>query len=100
MTQARPKTAISNPMDKTALRKLIADKVTRNALSMVDAAIESVKEGNYLPMKYLFELIDLFPANDVEENAGDDSLVNILLQRLGLPEGTPDGSSAQNAPTR
>ena len=37
-------------------------------------------------MKYLFEMIGLYPAAVQEETQGEDSLARTLLRRLGLPE--------------
>jgi len=38
-------------------------------------------------MKYLFELIGLYPATgEVEAAPGEDSLAKTLLKRLGVPE--------------
>ena len=37
-------------------------------------------------MKYLFEMIGLYPAATQEETQGEDSLARTLLRRLGLPE--------------
>ncbi len=37
-------------------------------------------------MKYLFEMIGLYPAAAQEERQSEDSLARTLLRRLGLPE--------------
>ena len=37
-------------------------------------------------MKYLFEMIGLYPAPPAEDAPAQDSLAAILLQRLGVPE--------------
>jgi hypothetical protein len=39
-------------------------------------------------MKYMFEMIGLFPATAPEEDVQDDSLAKTLLRRMGLPEET------------
>jgi len=46
--------------------------------------MDGVKNGHYLPMKYLFEVIGIFPASAVAESPEDDSLAKILLRKLGL----------------
>ena len=53
---------------------------------MVETTIEEVGKGHYLGMKYLFELIGLYPATTADESAVEDSLAATLLRRLGLPE--------------
>ena len=53
---------------------------------MVETTIEEVGKGHYLAMKYLFEMIGLYPGAAQEEAPVDDSLARTLLRRLGLPE--------------
>ena len=53
---------------------------------MVEITISEVDKGHYAAMKYLFEMIGLYPAATQEENEGEDSLARTLLRRLGLPE--------------
>jgi hypothetical protein len=67
------------------LRRKIADQVAAHALQMVGAIIDQVKEGEYQPLKFLFEMIGLYPAAGPEENVGEDSLARTLLRRLDLP---------------
>jgi len=53
---------------------------------MVEITISEVDKGHYAAMKYLFEMIGLYPAAAQEEGQGEDSLARTLLRRLGLPE--------------
>ena len=53
---------------------------------MVEITISEVDKGHYAAMKYLFEMIGLYPAAAPEETEGEDSLAKTLLRRLGLPE--------------
>jgi hypothetical protein len=39
-------------------------------------------------MKYLFEMVGLFPATTPEETAPEDSLAKTLLNYLGVSEGS------------
>lgn len=48
--------------------------------------MEEVTKGHYLGMKYLFEMIGLYPATAAEGTHSQDSLAAVLLRRLGLPE--------------
>lgn len=71
--------------DLLALRGEITNLIARNAVSMVQHAIDSVHEdGQYQAMKYLFEMIGLYPAlgNDGEEQ--ESSLAAVLLSRLEI----------------
>jgi hypothetical protein len=53
---------------------------------MVETTIDEVGKGHYLGMKYLFEMVGLYPATSTDEAAIDDSLAATLLRRLGLSE--------------
>jgi hypothetical protein len=78
------------PADLSALRRQITDLVARNAVAMVQQAIDAVnEEGQYQAIKYLFEMIGLCPASAAEDSPGEDSLAKALLRHLGLPEVTP-----------
>jgi hypothetical protein len=70
----------------------ITNLVGNRAIKMVETTIAEVNKGHYLAMKYLFEMIGLFPATTSEEPIQDDSLAKTLMQRLGLPEETSPGT--------
>ena len=72
--------------DLAAIRQQIADLVRDQAVPMVEITISEVDKGHYSAMKYLFEMIGLYPAATQEETQGEDSLARTLLRRLGLPE--------------
>ena len=66
------------------LRRKISELVAQNAVPMVQQAIDAVREeGQYQAIKYLFEMIGLYPAvaQDLESQ---DSLAQVLLEQLGL----------------
>ena len=55
---------------------------------MVQRAIDSVnEEGQYQAIKYLFEMIGLYPAVANENQEPEDGLAQILLQQLGAETG-------------
>jgi hypothetical protein len=72
--------------DLAAIRQQITDLVKNQAVPMVEITISEVDKGHYAAMKYLFEMIGLYPAAAQEETQGEDSLARTLLRRLGLPE--------------
>jgi len=73
------------PSDLAALRKNITELVAQNAIPMVQQAIDAVREdGQYQAIKYLFEMIGLYPATSQEESPVQESLARTLLDRLGL----------------
>lgn len=91
----RSRKAESSPPDLAALRQKVTELVTRNALSMVQQAIDAVRDdGQYQAMKYLFEMIGLYPPKAGETSNSEDSLAKILLQRLELPK-SPDKESGR-----
>lgn len=67
------------------LRRKISDLVARNAVPMVQQAIDAVREeGQYQAIKYLFEMIGLYPAIAEQDSESQDSLAQVLLEQLGL----------------
>jgi hypothetical protein len=75
------------PVDLQVVRQEINDMVGGEAISMVETTIAEVDKGHYGAMKYLFEMIGLYPATEGETPAeGEDVLAKTLLKRLGLPE--------------
>lgn len=77
----------SPPLELADLRRKITELVAQNAVPMVQLAIDAVREeGQYQAMKYLFEMIGLYPAAAESESGTEDSLAQILLAQLGLPE--------------
>jgi hypothetical protein len=75
-----------NPVDLAEIRQQITNLVGNDAVGMVETTIEEVGKGHYLGMKYLFELIGLYPTTVADEAPTQDSMAATLLRRLGLPE--------------
>ncbi len=73
-------------MDLAEIRQQITNLVGNDAVGMVETTIEEVGKGHYLGMKYLFELIGLYPTTVADEAPTQDSMAATLLRRLGLPE--------------
>src|SRR5712692_8658792 len=74
------------PVDLAEIRQQITNLVGNDAVGMVETTIEEVGKGHYLGMKYLFELIGLYPTTVADEAPTQDSMAATLLRRLGLPE--------------
>ena len=88
--RARSGGRLRKPVDMESVRREIGDLVGSQAINLVEITIAEADKGHYGAMKYLFEMIGLYPATGGEEAAGEDSLAKTLLKRLGLPEeGTP-----------
>ena len=81
-----PIVVVLQPVDMVALRSHISNMVCADAVGMVEAAIAQVDDGHYQAMKYLFEMIGLFPATAMPEAPQEDSLAGMLLSRLGIGE--------------
>jgi hypothetical protein len=80
------RTRPQKPVDLEAIRKEIAAIVGGEAVSMVETTMEEVGKGHYAAMKFLFEMIGLYPAGGAAEPVGADSVASQLIRRLGLPE--------------
>jgi hypothetical protein len=74
------------PVDLIEIRQQITNLVGNDAVGMVETTMEEVGKGHYLGMKYLFEMIGLYPAATEDGTSVPDSMAAILLRRLGLPE--------------
>jgi hypothetical protein len=74
----------------SALRQEITELVARNAVVMVQNTIDAVNEGGqYQAIKYLFEMIGLYPALVSEDETGKASLTGTLLHHLGIQVAAP-----------
>ena len=74
------------PVDLAEIRQQITDLVGNDAVGMVEITMEEVGKGHYLGMKYLFEMIGLYPSTIEDEYVVQDSMAATLLRSLGLPE--------------
>jgi hypothetical protein len=59
---------------------------------MVETTIEDVGKGHSLGMKYLFEMIGLYPAMPTDDAPAEDSLA-ALWRKLGITEAPVKESS-------
>ena len=78
--------------DLDGLRQRIRRLVSSKAYGMVNATITEVNnKGNVPALKFLFELIGLYPGNGEEMDEPQDVLARTLIRRLGLsePEAAP-----------
>jgi len=88
----KPKAARSKgsrkPVDLGAVRQRITNMVGNEAEVLVATTIEEANKGHYAAMKYLFEMVGLYPENGSGAAAepDDDALAKTLLRRLTLPE--------------
>ena len=80
------------PVELGTIREQIKNQVGNAAEEMVAAGIEEANKGHYAAMKFLFELVGLYPATAaVEEEDGQDGLATALFKRLGVAEfATPE----------
>jgi hypothetical protein len=77
------------PVDMEKVREEIAQLVGNSALNMVRSTIEHVQGGKYAAMKFLFQIVGLYPAPKKQEDDSEDTIAKLLLERLGLSEETP-----------
>lgn len=82
----RPPATTAPSADLAAIRRQIAGIVGNGAVKMVETTMAEVGKGHYLGMKYLFEMIGLYPSAATDDVSMQESLAATLLRRLGLPE--------------
>ena len=99
-TRLQPEYSLDVPVDIPHVREQIIRVVGNEALQMVRSMVAEVREGHYLAMKYLFEMIGLFPAVASAEPASEDSLTKILLGNLGIGDGDSQERVAQTKVTK
>jgi len=68
--------------DFERVRDEIINLVCSHALETVDQMIKHVRAGNFQAVKYLFEMVGLFPVSASEAATPDDSLARRLLKYL------------------
>jgi hypothetical protein len=69
------------------LRQKITELVAHNAIAMVQCAIDGVMEqGQYQAIKYLFEMVGIYPAPAGGSDEPEDTLSKLLLRHLGVAE--------------
>ena len=79
--------ASKKAVDLAVIREEIKNQVGTAASGMVASGIEEANKGHYAAMKFLFELIGLYPvAEGVEEGTSEDGLAKTLFRRLGIAE--------------
>ena len=92
------KSAQRQATDLAEIRRQITDLVGNGAVGMVETTMEEVGKGHYLGMKYLFEMIGLYPATSAGDGPVEDSLAATLLRRLGIPESpTPEAGVTKDS---
>src|SRR5258708_29241658 len=100
-SSAKPRTTKSaqpKATDLAEIRRQITDLVGNGAVGMVETTMEEVGKGHYLGMKYLFELIGLYPGTSANDGPVEDSFAATLLRRLGIPESsTPDAGVTKDS---
>ena len=73
--------------DAKEVRHECSKLVKEDAREVTVAVIGEAKKGQLGPMKYLFEMANIFPQADdgSQTSAEEDSLAETLLNRLGIP---------------
>jgi hypothetical protein len=73
--------------DSKEVRQECSKLVKEDAREVTAAVIGEAKKGQLGPMKYLFEMANIFPQADdgSQTSAEEDSLAETLLNRLGIP---------------
>ena len=79
-------------VDVGAIRQTITRMVGLAASDMVKAAIGEAKKGHATSLKYLFEMVGLYPATLETEQAEkrEMSLAEMFCRELGLPMRPPE----------
>jgi hypothetical protein len=99
-----PKSTSKGPVNLEEVRERLRRVIAGKAEAMTSASIEEASKGNLSPLKYLFEVLGLYPATAAEgaEPAEGNDLARVLLKRFNFPfEGPADeepGEASKEAP--
>ena len=74
-------------INEVELLKELSKKVKSSAPEITDKVIEYAKDGQMAPVKFLFEMANIYPQvlDGTTSSKEEDSLAQTLLERLGLP---------------
>lgn len=82
-----PEYSLDVPVEIPDVREKIIKIVGNEAPEMVRFMVAAVRKGHYLAMKYLFEMVGLFPATASADADCGESLTKTLMRNLGLLDG-------------
>jgi hypothetical protein len=89
--------AVSPATSKKEMQKVrdeVRNVIVGRSVELAARVVQSVTEsGQVAALKYLWEISGLFPADGEGENEEQDSLAQILIERLGLQEEPPRGGA-------
>ena len=83
-----------DPVDLDTIRQQVTNLVANRALDVVHKMLDQIGQGNHQAMKYLFEMVGLFPASTTEDRSKEDSLAKTLSNYLDIPEGSSPSRGA------
>ena len=99
-----PKSPVEGPVNVEEVRERVRRIIANKAESMTAANAEEASKGHLVQLKYLFEVLGLYPATAVEEKEAPESndLARVLLNRFDFPYRGPadeeEGEAAKGAP--
>lgn len=81
------KKRLKKETNPAAVRKEVSRIVEAEAVEMMQAVVGEAKKGQLAPVKYLFEMANIFPPQTDPEHATEeeDCLAKILLSRMEAP---------------
>lgn len=84
-------------VDIARIRQALTRMVAHQAGEMVKAAIDDAKKGHSPSIKYLFEMIGLYPAlaETEQEEKREMSLAELFCRELGLPMHPPEDEASE-----
>jgi hypothetical protein len=91
--------------DPAEVRKQVSMIVKAEAALMTQAVVDEAKKGQLAPVRYLFDMVNIFPGQTDPEKAPEESadcLAEILLSKIEAPakpekEGEGDLEDAENS---
>jgi DNA replication protein DnaD len=84
-------------VDIAGVRQAMTRLVALEADEMVQAVIDEAKKGHSVALKYLFEMIGLYPATLESEQSEkrEMSLAELFCRELGLPMHPPEAQTGE-----
>jgi hypothetical protein len=97
--KSTPKNPVNETVNVPEIRERVRQLIAAKVEKMVDANAEEAGKGHLAQLKFLFEVLGLYPGTGQEEPETEDSndLARVLLNRFEFPNPAPTDEESGEA---